>query len=280
MKKSWLQITLIGLVLNLFLSAVVFAQTDPAPEPIKNTSVEIISVPKGAMVHIDGEKKGLTPLKIKGLTIGDHAIKLHKQGYQDHEQTLTLSSETNQSLGVELYKLTKANIKSKPKGATVYLDEKLIGTTPLKTELATGNHKLEIKMLGYADWSQEVIILEDYSNKVSLLKLYQINFNTDPPGAEVYMDNKYLGDTPFTGDYTAGKHLIKLQLDTYQAYEKQIKLKKNLSFDADLKKVKEGGGLFKKTLFLAALVGGGYYYYITYVDIPEDAGFPNPPSRP
>lgn len=53
-----------------------------------------------------------------------------------------------------------------------------------------------------------------------------------------------------------------------------------MSFEAELKKPGEGGGFFRKTLFLTALVGGGYYYYINYYDVPSDAGFPNPPDRP
>ncbi len=94
------------------------------------------------------------------------------------------------------------------------------------------------------------------------------------------MDNKYIGDTPFIGDYPAGKHMFKVQMEGYESFEKQMTLKKNIEIDPELKDLKAGGGFFKKTLFLAAIVGGGYYYYITYVDVPEDAGFPIPPNRP
>ena len=71
-----------------------------------------------------------------------------------------------------------------------------------------------------------------------------------------------------------------MQMEGYEPFEKQIKLKKNKEVKSKLKLVKEGGGFFKRTLFVAALVGGGYYYYITYVDTPDQGNFPNPPSRP
>ena len=69
-------------------------------------------------------------------------------------------------------------------------------------------------------------------------------------------------------------------MEGYETFEKQIKLKKDLELNAELKSIKKGGGFFKKTLFVAALVGGGYYYYVNYVDTPAESEFPYPPSRP
>lgn len=191
-----------------------------------------------------------------------------------------METGSNKSIGVALEKLTRVSIKSKPKGATIYLDGNLIGTTPFKSQLPTGKYALQLKLLGYADMNQDVIIVEKYSSKFTLSRLFQISFSSEPAGAEIFMDGKYLGDTPLTGDYPTGKHALKLQLDGYEAFEKQVNLKKNMSITTELKKPGSGGGFFKKTLFMAALVGGGYYYYITYVDIPADTGFPTPPSRP
>ncbi len=269
---------LLGLTLLVVFSPL-HAQ-NKASKKSNTASIEIISSPDQAMVHIDGEKQGLTPYKAKDLSIGEHTLKIHKQGYEDHEQTFTLVAGSNKSIGVALDKLTKVSIKSKPKQATIYLDGDLIGTTPYKSKLPTGKHVLQLRLLGYADIEQEIIIVEDYSNKFTLSKLFQISFSSEPAGAEVFMDGKYLGDTPFTGDYGSGKHTIKMQLDDYESFEKQIKLKKDLLVEAKLKMPNEGGGIFKKTLFVAALIGGGYYYHITYIDLPADTEFPTPPSRP
>lgn len=268
------------LLFTIYASPLPGSQKPDGSPFVLPTSIEIISVPEQAMVHIDGEKQGLTPYTAKDLTVGDHTLKIHKQGYEDHIQTFSIVGGPNKSIGVVLIKMTDATITTKPKGATLYLDGELRGTTPYKGELPTGKHILQLKLLGYADWEQETIIVEDYSNKVSLSKLFQINFSSDPIGAEVFMDNKYIGDTPFTGDYPAGKHMFKVQMEGYETFQKEMKLKKNINLNPELKDLKAGGGFFKKTLFLAAIVGGGYYYYITYVDTPQDAGFPNPPNRP
>lgn len=268
------------LILTIYTSPISGAQEPDGSPFVLPGTIEIISVPDQAMVHIDGEKKGLTPYTVKDLQPGEHALKIHKQGYEDHVQNFSIEGGPNKSIGVALVKMTEAKIDSKPKEATIYVDGNLVGTTPFKGKVPTGKHKLQLKLLGYGTWEQEVIILEDYYNKISLSKLFQVSFASDPLGAEVFMDNKYLGDTPFVGDYPAGKHLFKMQMEGFETFEKQLKLKKNIELSPKLKDLKSGGGFFKKTLFLATIVGGGYYYYITYVDVPTDAGFPNPPNRP
>ena len=278
--RSWITKFTLLLGLAFMVTSSPLQAQNEAGKPTETGSIEIISVPDKAMVHIDGEKQGLTPYKAKELAVGEHTLKIHKQGFEDHEQTFTIVAGSNKSIGIALDKLTKVSIKSKPKGATVYLDGDLVGTTPFKAKLPTGKHALQLKLLGYADVDQEVIIIEGYSNKFTFSQLFQISFVSEPTAAEVFMDGKYLGDAPFTGDYSAGKHTIKMQLDDHETFEKQLKLKKNIVLEAKLKKPKQGSGLFKKTVFVAALIGGGYYYYITYVDLPVDAGFPAPPSRP
>ena len=55
-------------------------------------SIRIISSIEKAMVHIDGTKRGLTPFKVKGLSVGEHTLKIHLQGYQDYEQIFSIKT--------------------------------------------------------------------------------------------------------------------------------------------------------------------------------------------
>jgi len=254
--RSIEKLTVVLLLLTLTTSPLSAIQKpDGSPFEMPG-SIEIISAPDKAMVHIDGQKKGLTPYKLKDLSVGEHTLKIHKQGYEDHIQNFTIVPGPNKSIGIALIQLTAVSITSKPKGATLYLDGNLVGTTPFKAKLPTGKHLLQLKLLGYADWEQDAIIIEKYSNKITLLKLFRMSFISEPTAAEVFMDNKYIGDTPFSGDYSIGKHQVKIQMEGYEPFEKQVKLKKDIEVDAELKLIKEGGGFFRKTLFLAALVGG------------------------
>ena len=219
-----------GLLLITLLLSPLTASQKPDGSPFDMSgSIEIISAPDKAMVHLDGEKKGLTPYKAKDLSVGEHTLKIHKQGYEDHIQSFTIVAGPNKSIGVALVKLTDVTITTKPKGATLYLDGDLVGTTPFNAKLPTGKHTLQLKLLGYADWEQEAIIVENYSNKVSLLKLFRISFTCEPTAAEVFMDNKYIGDTPFSGDYSIGKHQVKSRWKGMKPLRNRSSLKRILS---------------------------------------------------
>jgi serine/threonine protein kinase len=88
-------------------------------------------------------------------------------------------------------------ITSEPEGADVYLDDKLLGKTPLKQELSSGSHKLRLAYSGYkmkmADLEVEPgkTFVETYVLEPS----YILQIKTVPSGARVKLDGKYIGTT-------------------------------------------------------------------------------------
>jgi serine/threonine protein kinase len=88
-------------------------------------------------------------------------------------------------------------ITSEPEGADVYLDDKLLGKTPLKQELPSGSHELRLAYSGYkmktADLNIETgrIFVETYILEPS----YILKIKTVPSGARVKMNGRYVGTT-------------------------------------------------------------------------------------
>jgi hypothetical protein len=56
-------------------------------------------------------------------------------------------------------------VESVPSGAMVYVDNKMIGSTPIKYEIIPGNYLVMIKSQGFQDWSQTISISQG-DNKV------------------------------------------------------------------------------------------------------------------
>lgn len=48
---------------------------------------------------------------------------------------------------------------SEPGGADIYLDGQLTGSTPSTLQVPEGNHKISIRLAGYADWARDVRVL-------------------------------------------------------------------------------------------------------------------------
>jgi hypothetical protein len=54
------------------------------------------------------------------------------------------------------------SIESDPNDAEIYLDSKLLATTPVRRlRLAAGDHSIMIRKAGYEDWAREITVLED-----------------------------------------------------------------------------------------------------------------------
>lgn len=93
---------------------------------------------------------------------GSHDIVCKKQYYYDAIQTITVEAETPASYNLNLNPINgKINIMSEPTGATVYIDNKEYGVTPLETDsLIIGPHELKIEK-GIWRTLKKQIFLED-----------------------------------------------------------------------------------------------------------------------
>ena len=95
------------------------ASTEPqtirlqAPLPIYG-EVEINSSPAMADIFIDGQKRGQTPQLIDQLLVGQHEVRLSKQGYQDYSGTMTIREGETTSVSATLKKIEIAQVQSIP----------------------------------------------------------------------------------------------------------------------------------------------------------------------
>ncbi len=64
--------------------------TLPVPKPVYG-SLNVESTPNFAKLYIDGKAMGETPKYIAEILIGQHEIKLTKEGYQDYTETVTIT---------------------------------------------------------------------------------------------------------------------------------------------------------------------------------------------
>lgn len=124
--------------------------------------VTIQSTPTKATVWIDGVMEGVTPLT-KNLALGPHKVRISMENYEVWEEEVSIVKGKNQ-VNPKLHpapvskQKVKATIKSKPLGATVYIDGIMEGTTPLTQKLTLGLHNVQISLENYNDWEKEVTI--------------------------------------------------------------------------------------------------------------------------
>jgi TolB-like protein len=199
---------------------------------------------------------------------------------------------------------TRITVNSNPNNSEVYIDNRLIGKTPINQhDISPGEHQLKIQKSGYAPHEEKINIeagkTKPYS--IGLKKIFTLKINSVPADAEVYVNGKKVGVTPFSSSGIEDARLeITLQKTNYKSWEKTITLSKNTELDAKMqitdeykdylakqtqgtKVKKEGSSKLWWWLGGGAIVAGTAAYFLISGDDGggEEANeFPEPPGRP
>jgi len=169
---------------------------DPKQPKLEKITININTNPEGALVYINGNKVGTTPLKYTGKENDMLDIKIEKEGYNTlttsimitkHqkefsfdltpkvvEKEKTLNSPTSTTSNTILNDTTNFEgtgnliLSSDPEGAAAYLDGNYIGVTNLLYEAPAGKHTLELKLEGYRDTTLQIIIYPNQNNIIEV----------------------------------------------------------------------------------------------------------------
>jgi len=100
----------------------------------------------------------------------------------------------------------EANVEN----ATVFLDNKPIGKTPLRQEVSAGTHNLRVSARYFDPWVSKIRIDSGKVTKKTV-ELFEgggsVEFVVEPVGAEVYIDGKRAGPAPIRlTDLPVGQH--------------------------------------------------------------------------
>ncbi|MBI3396729.1 MAG: PEGA domain-containing protein [Spirochaetia bacterium] len=114
----------------------------------------------------------------------------------------------------------KLKVVTPEPGAMVYLDGAYLGRTPVDTLVIRGGYTLRIEQEGRATISKRV---ELSAREYELSETAEIrrsrgglSIQSDPPGAQVYLDMRYLGVTPLEKtDLESGTHRLRISLEKH-----------------------------------------------------------------
>jgi serine/threonine protein kinase len=174
------------------------APTPPQPAPAQKVPaaderatpstgrVSIRSTPAGARVSVDGRDAGVTPLTLPNLARGTHVVRLTHQGYVAAERRVRIgSTQSAQSIEVALVATRPVReaappapspertsgsllVDSRPTGARVLVDGKLVGTTPLLLDsVAVGDHSVRLELDGFNSWTAATRVTGGERTRVS-----------------------------------------------------------------------------------------------------------------
>ena len=119
------------------------------------------------------------------------------------------------------------DITTDPKGADILIDLIEYGVTPRTIEkIETGYHNLILNYPGYERLQKRIMVVEGQTLSISeflVPKTGSLSIITEPPGANVYLDNITKGQTPLElSDLPVRDYIIRLELKDYQIIERRV----------------------------------------------------------
>ena len=176
-------------------SPVVAAKPDAAP-PVGRLVIQ--STPPGAIVMIDGHRKGETPVTLE-VPLGKHEVQIARSGFVPKTQRVELTKKSAaQTIRVTLQRgpneaaagpsagpkpqssatpagkasaasSGSADVDSNPRGARVTVDGKFVGISPLRlADLSAGEHKFQFDLAGHKSVTSTVNIVGGEVKRVTV----------------------------------------------------------------------------------------------------------------
>lgn len=151
--------------------------------PPADGMLQLTSYPPAASVTINGEYRGLTPLKLSLSTESEHQLRLFKDGYKAITKDINLKPDEERTLNIKLMaNFGKISVISKPSDAKIYINGKFSATGETAFTLPTRRHKISVRKNGYAEFKTTIIPNDKFEQKVHarLLTKEQARWNKVP----------------------------------------------------------------------------------------------------
>jgi serine/threonine-protein kinase len=171
------------------------AATPPVESAPETGRLLVRSTPGNASVSIDGHDAGRTPATVRDISFGAHHVRVSRDGYVTLDRRVVVTAARPAgSMDFELVREKASTpeprrapaavapppaastptgpgplrVESRPAGASVYLDGRLVGVTPLALpSVPAGEHNVRLQLDGYQSWTSLVQVLSTEANRVT-----------------------------------------------------------------------------------------------------------------
>jgi hypothetical protein len=212
-------------------------------------SVEFVVSPAGAQVFIDGKLAGTAPIRLTDLPLGVHRYVISAPVHEGATGEFTFKFGANLLVVDELEPSAgKWEVRSTPTGADVFIDDELVGQTPLSTTgISNELHRVRVSLAGYGSVLREVDTRggERGELTVSLPKGgTTIRVNTRREDALVRVNGNLLGSgKKVTFALHGGVYRLRVEADGMKAAESRMSAPRrgSLIYKAQLVSLEDSG---------------------------------------
>ncbi len=187
--------------------------------------VAVKSTPKGD-IYINNALKGTGEWRGRLISgIYNFEARLDKHISATEQRTVVIGQPLELTLQ-PIPRTGSLNVMSNPIEATIRISGKDYGTTPNTIKnLLIGDYTVELSLPGYATAFEKVNITEGATSTINatLQNGREVTISSTPAGVDLYVDDKWVGTTPYKGSLTFGAHKLSISKEGKKG-EKQVNI--------------------------------------------------------
>jgi hypothetical protein len=193
-------------------------------------SLRVTSIPDGAVVLLNDQRKGITPCTIESLPAGRYRLDLEKGGYASYSGTATVAANAVNHAGGELKAAAKTlTVRVVPSGI-IYVDKDRKtedGNAPYSIRLVPGRYDVTAVSLMWGRWTKSVELdsSEDREIVFDFSREFRVTVTSDPANAKIYVNDVFTGKyTPSLLLLRPGQRKIEVRREGYERRGEPVEL--------------------------------------------------------
>ena len=186
----------------------------------------------GAIVLIDGERKGMTPFTSDTLPSGEYEVKLMKDMYETGTFTVVVKDSQTQEIALPIKPTFSQVTITTDSESDIFIDGEKKGKGKWQGRLLEGTHILEARKISHRTTAVKLDVIAGKNESVVIknpVPIYgALDIQSEPDEAEVYLDGVKIGETPLKkNDVLVGNRTIRFEKKGCAPLTKSYKVEEN-----------------------------------------------------
>jgi PEGA domain len=128
--------------------------------PLAST-LDVTSIPSGAVVYVDDQKVGVTPLSTQVLP-GNRLLKVDLKQHEPIEKALLIQARATGKFDFKLEKVAaRLSVSATPPGTTISIDGQVVGKDRIDRGISPGRHTIRLAAEGYKQLEETIEVKPD-----------------------------------------------------------------------------------------------------------------------
>ena len=198
--------------------------------------VRVLSDAQGARAFIDGTDMGTVPVDIKDVKGGEHIVQVKAPGFQTGEKKVAVTAGGSQIVKFDLNPEAPGDqgvikVVSTVPEAEVFIDGAAVGKVPQEKKIASGDHPVVVRLVGFKQFEQKVRVEagQTITVQADLKAVGRLRILSTPSNASVFINGLPAKNaegveikTPIDIEVEVGETLVRMESPGFQAFEQTL----------------------------------------------------------